>query len=444
MNYTNLVRTLAGSIWLSSEEQMGSVLEVSEAVFQGRSAVVNKREEFMANHDREQLHTGAYRVKITNNGTAVVPVFGLISPKANLMMSWSGGTSAQSLRNVAIKLKTDQSVRRVVLNIDSGGGSALGVPEAAQAIRELAKTKPVIAVINGIGASGAYWIASAANKIVVEPSSIVGSVGVYSLIVTYAEQLENDGIDARIIRKGKLKAVPNSVEEFTDEGIAQIQKGVDRVYDEFVNAIATNRKISMKKALALADGTVETGSDAVGRGFADEVGLLENVIGSVDNGDYDAIVEHDEDEPEAAADNVSSVANANASESPVAAEPVKDDLKTDLDAARAEVDAARKEARELRAQIESEKIESVIASAIENGKLLATKAEDARQMAKQHGVDVLVQFVSMTPENKKLEDLSSNTEVKNDPYAGDPNAPRTEEAKRIFSMFPNLKKKYNL
>lgn len=447
MKYENVVNFLNGSIWASDENQLMAVLSMAETIASGSDAVKVRGDRYRKSAEQKlEVHTGGAQVRLTDKGTAIVPIMGVISPKANMFMSWSGGTSSMSLRNVARTLAKDGRVKRVVLHVDSGGGAALGVPEAAHELLKLRAVKPVIAVINGVGASGAYWLASTAHKIVVEPSSIVGSVGVFQIAMTAAEKYAKDGIDVRVIRKGALKYTPNSVEPFTDAGLQRAQDEVDRVYATFVTAIKENRNITMSKAEALADGTVETGQAAVDRGFADEVGTYESVVESADSGDYDSLAS-------TPAGKVLSALGADSPDTLVDTTPVAeavDPTQAALESARMELEVAHAakeqalaEAAEIRKQVEAEKIETVIATAVADGRIAPKNVEDARATALEIGYENFSKVIGLVRIPEPMEVLSTAVQpVEQGPV--DTNAPKTEEQKALMARFPSLKKRYNL
>ena len=289
MIYSNILSAIFGNHWYASAEYMDAVLQVANNIFAGK--------DFFAQLERQQLQieqeaaiqgavvvgrtgTRGNDVQLTTNGTAVVPITGIIAPKASAIGMCMNGTSMDMLAKRANELAVNADVERVVLNINSGGGSVLGVPEAARAIRELAKIKPVTAYFNYIGASAAYFLAAAAGKRVVTDSSITGSIGVYTIVASQSEKLKKEGIDARIIRRGTFKAMPNGVEPFSaqQEGLDRVEADVEKHYRVFVNAIQNYLGISMEQAEKLADGTVTTGLAGIESGLADIEGTLEAVI----------------------------------------------------------------------------------------------------------------------------------------------------------------------
>ena len=217
-------------------------------------------------------------VTLTRKGTAVVPIVGVMAKRMSSFGISEQGVSSDMLTDVFDVLRQHDSVNTVALDIDSPGGSALGVEFAAQALRELSKKKDTIAVGNEMLASGAFYVASQANQIAVAPTAIVGSLGVYTTRVDRTKAEDESGIKVHVIRAGEFKADGHPSLPFTEEERERIQREVNVYYRLFTSAVKTGRELNQKDALALMDGTVEIGRDAVTRGFADTVASLSRTV----------------------------------------------------------------------------------------------------------------------------------------------------------------------
>jgi ClpP class serine protease len=121
---------------------------------------------------------------------AVLPMFGTISQRPSLMTKYSGGTSAEQFAGAHAALLDDGSVRSIVWEVDSPGGSVAGVPEAAARLVGMRGQKKTVAVSNALMASAAYWLGSAADEIVAAPSSLTGSIGVVAVHEDYSRANE--------------------------------------------------------------------------------------------------------------------------------------------------------------------------------------------------------------------------------------------------------------
>ena len=204
------------------------------------------------------------------DGVAVVPVIGPIFRYANLFTEVSGATSLDVLAREFSAAVADPLVKAVVLNIDSPGGQATGVAEFAHMIR--AAAKPVVAYVDGSGASGAYWIAAAADEIVLAKTAEVGSIGVVV------------GVDTRPSATGVVELVssqsPRKRPDLnTDAGRAQIQDRIDALAQVFVEDVAAYRGVAVETVLAeFGQGDMRLGAAAVALGMADRVSTLEEVL----------------------------------------------------------------------------------------------------------------------------------------------------------------------
>lgn len=204
------------------------------------------------------------------NGVAVVPVTGPVFRYANLFTSISGATSLDVLARDFTAAIDDIQVKSIVLTIDSPGGQANGIAELAQMISR--SSKPVVAYVDGIAASAAYWLASAAGEIVLSKTAEVGSIGA----VVAIDAARSKGGPIEIVSGQSPKKRPDIT---TDDGRAQIQARVDRLAQVFIDDVAQYRGVTVDKVLAdFGQGDVRMGSDAVALGMADRISTLEEVI----------------------------------------------------------------------------------------------------------------------------------------------------------------------
>ena len=215
--------------------------------------------------------------EIRPGGIAVLPVEGVIAPKANLFTRISGGASTQQLTLQVESAVADPRVRALVLAIDSPGGSVFGTPELAAAIFELAQSKPIVSVSDGAIASAAYWIGSAANAVFVSgPTVHAGSIGV---VATHDYAPRGPGAKTTEITAGKYKRIASSTEPLTDAGREYIQAQVDHIYSVFVDAVAQHRGVDTDTVLErMADGRVFIGQQAIAAGLVDGVATVDAMV----------------------------------------------------------------------------------------------------------------------------------------------------------------------
>src|SRR5882724_94932 len=145
---------------------------------------------------------------VTDSGVAVLPIFGVIGKRMNMLMEISGGTSTQIAQRDFQAALNDPSVTSLVLLVDSPGGAVDGIEEFADAIFSARGTKPVSALISGMGASAAFWLASAASKVYITSSTaLVGSIGVVATHADFSARDAKEGVKITEITAGKYKRI---------------------------------------------------------------------------------------------------------------------------------------------------------------------------------------------------------------------------------------------
>ena len=216
----------------------------------------------------------------TEGGKVVVlPMVGTMMQRANMMTEHSGMMSTDSVGKMIDQLANDPSVKSIVLDIDSPGGSMFGVEELTQKIREASSKKRVVAVANSLMASAAYYTGSAATKVFAAPGSLVGSIGVIMTHVDHSEALAAEGVKYTFVTAGKYKALGNAAEPIGEDALAYMQGLVDDGYNQFLSAVAQNRNVS--KATVKSDygqGKVLTPKDALSAGMIDGIRTLDQVV----------------------------------------------------------------------------------------------------------------------------------------------------------------------
>lgn len=245
-----------GAPWCITDDMMQTIVAVAERT--------TSPEAVAAQLGRPLDNT---RMVTERNGVAIIPVSGPIFPRANLMTELSGATSIEILAQDFSKALASPSIDAIVLDVDSPGGNVVGINEFAGMVR--AADKPVTAYVGGMAASAAYWIASAADNIVIDATAQVGNVGVVTRARIAKEQ------DA--VQLVSSRAPDKRPDLSTDQGKAIIQAEIDAVEDVFLSTVATNRN-STVDAMAAHRGRVLVGRHAVEAGFADSLGSFESVI----------------------------------------------------------------------------------------------------------------------------------------------------------------------
>jgi signal peptide peptidase SppA len=216
---------------------------------------------------------------------AVVPLEGVIAKRMNLFSRISGGVSTQLFQRDVLAAADDPEAHSIVLLVDSPGGTVDGTQAAMQAIRTARQKKPVVAVVDGLGTSAAYWIASAAQRIyIVDDTTEVGSIGVVATHIDQSAAEERAGLKYTEITAGKYKRIAGAHAPLTQEGRASIQDQVDQIYTIFVNDVADNRGRDVETVLNdMADGRLFIGRKAVESGLVDGIRSLQAVIADLND-----------------------------------------------------------------------------------------------------------------------------------------------------------------
>jgi protease-4 len=210
---------------------------------------------------------------------AVIPIKGDITSGGCGGGLLSGPVACASMNEIKASLNeanNDWSVDAILLDIDSGGGSSVASQELAVAVKD--SKKPVVAYIGESGASGAYYIASAARKIVANRNSITGSIGVRMQVEQYYGLMEKLGVNVTVIKAGDDKDAGSPYRPMTDAEQEEFQHLVDKVYDEFVSSVAENRNLSVDYVRSVANGKIYLGSEAKELKLIDELGSFEYAV----------------------------------------------------------------------------------------------------------------------------------------------------------------------
>lgn len=211
------------------------------------------------------------------DGVAILDVSGPLFKRANLFVKFSGATSYEILRRDLQVAMDDPAIHAIMLKVDSPGGEANGCDEIAAAIYEARGKKPVWAYVSGMACSGGYWIASAAEKVVVSDLAVLGSIGVVLGITDRKKADEKNGVSR--IDFVSAQSPGKRPDIHTDEGKARVQKMVDDLATVFVSAVAKHRKTSVETVIEkFGAGGVEIGANAVALGMADQVGQFETAL----------------------------------------------------------------------------------------------------------------------------------------------------------------------
>jgi len=176
------------------------------------------------------------------------------------------------------RYEQDSHVRAVVIRIDSPGGGVVPAQEIYDRVGKLTKKKKVVISMGSVAASGGYYIACAGDRVIANPGTITGSIGVIIQFSQVKRLLDKIGVEPTVIKGGKYKDVGSPAREMTADERALIQGVVDDIYDQFLDAVATGRHIPKDEVRSLAEGKIYTGKQAMALGLVDELGNEKHAI----------------------------------------------------------------------------------------------------------------------------------------------------------------------
>ena len=280
----NLLSALDGTVWAMTEPALAEMKRAIEG-FEYRDLLDSGIES--ASHSRgvleeeeNEYEDDMYEVE---GSTAVLPVYGKMFPRANMMMQLSGGTSTSKLGSAIDEIESREDVSRMLMVFDSPGGSVQGLTNTARKVRNM--DTETVAFAEGLMASAAYFVGSAADHVIASPDSMVGAIGSVATIESYAERYEERGIQVEVVRSAEKKAKPNPSEPIDEDSVKEVQRIVNSAHEQFVSQVALNRNLSEETVNAMADGRVITGPEAEGTDFVDDVKTIDEVMAQFEVGD---------------------------------------------------------------------------------------------------------------------------------------------------------------
>ena len=174
------------------------------------------------------------------------------------------------------KFSKDDSIKAIILRIDTPGGGVGPSQEIFDKVRSVRKKKTVVASMGSMATSGGYYVACAAEKIVANPGSLTGSIGVIMHFTNVEDLFKKVGLRASVIKSGKYKDAGSPFRDMTKEERELLQALIDDVHEQFVDAVSGSRTLDKEKVKEIADGRIFTGRQAVGLNLVDELGDLDH------------------------------------------------------------------------------------------------------------------------------------------------------------------------
>lgn len=174
--------------------------------------------------------------------------------------------------------RENRDIRAIVLRVDSPGGAVAPSQEIYEEIRKTVKEKPVVVSMGAVAASGGYYISAPASRILANPGTLTGSIGVIMEIPNIKGLMDKIGIKTEVIKSGRYKDLASIFKEMDPEQRRIIQSVLDDVHEQFIKAVAEGRKMPVEELRKIADGRIFTGSQALSLGLVDDLGNIEDAI----------------------------------------------------------------------------------------------------------------------------------------------------------------------
>lgn len=266
-----------GEVWAFEPQRLRAFLASMPSLPEVGAAKIAEWSALRADAAEGDWPMGMPRYAVSADGVASVRVRGPLVPWDEFMAWLIGGTSYRSIVRNVQAARDDGRVREVCLDVDSPGGFLSGIDAPTSAVLAVRGVKPIVARIDGLCCSAAYWIASAADRIEASPPSFIGCLGVVQTHYDTTRLLEKFGVDKiDFVSSQTPKKRPDPKQ---DDGKAQIQRQVDAAADVFLRAVAEHRGVTLEAVLAdFGQGETLIASDAIAAGLADDIRARPDVV----------------------------------------------------------------------------------------------------------------------------------------------------------------------
>lgn len=237
---------------------------------QGLFSHLSRQEQYLS----ETVAVTASKSKLRREGhRGIIDIRGVLMRQVPRAFAfWAiDSTSYEDIQQQLAEALDDDKITEIQLAINSPGGTVPGVMETAEMIRVAREIKPVHAVIDDIGTSAAYWLASQANTIAAEPNSTTGSIGVYTVYLDTSALADKNGIKVHVIRSGEHKGMGVPGAPISETQIGGIQEVIDGIASNFINAVAAGRNRAVKDVRSWATGQQWLADTARQRGLIDSI-----------------------------------------------------------------------------------------------------------------------------------------------------------------------------
>jgi len=187
-------------------------------------------------------------------------------------------TSGNKISSELVKFAKDESIKAIILQINSPGGGVGATQEIYREVQKITPQKPVIAAMGSVAASGGYYVAAPATKIVSNPGTITGSIGVFIQFVRLEELMTKIGVELEIVKSGEFKDMGSPDRKLTQRDREIINALIKDLQSQFVAAVASGRSLSVQKVREIADGRIFSGARAKDLGLVDFLGNFQDAV----------------------------------------------------------------------------------------------------------------------------------------------------------------------
>lgn len=277
------------NIWMGNEESLSNIFRLNSFL---SSPTQDAKAFFGVDDDDEEEDPrfdgiGSHLIQVEKN-VGIININGSLTNRYSFWNKYFDVISYDEIRDAAVSLASDTAIEEILLEINTGGGSAHGVNEVSDLLAKIdTQVKPVHAHTSMYTFSAGMWVASAARSISASPMSEAGSIGVILTMASYHQMYKDKGIDLKVIRAGKYKALGNPAEPLTEAAIAEAEQKAGKFYGYFLDQMITNRPaLSIGNKDAWAEGKTFFADEAISIGLIDEIESFDKVVAKL-SANYD-------------------------------------------------------------------------------------------------------------------------------------------------------------
>ena len=228
------------------------------------------------------LSLSVFSGQVLDGNVALIPIEGMITGSGGSYLGKST-LSSQDMVNFIKQADQNEKIKVILLEINSPGGSAVASDEIAAAVKKT--NKPVVALIREVGASGGYWIASAADHIIANRMSITGSIGVLSSYLEFSGLMDDYGVNYEKMVAGKYKDMGTPFRKLKDDERGILQEKLNKIHGFFIEEIVENRNLKKSNVVKISTGEFYLGVEALQLGLVDQLGDKDSAIDYI-KGEY--------------------------------------------------------------------------------------------------------------------------------------------------------------